>query len=98
MLVSLVFNLCLVCEGIRLEANNKATVLGLYGAAPNVELRVEDPRAILNDLCLLLISRPVDELRQYRIGLSINGPTGIILFPTAVQTVTAAMKAPLTGC
>ncbi len=29
---------CLICEGVRLEQNNKATFLGVYGITPFVEI------------------------------------------------------------
>jgi hypothetical protein len=83
-----VFNFCLICDSVRLEANNKATVLGLYGVAPNVEIRVEHPNAIIGDLCFLLISGRLTELRPYQIGLSIKDPAGVILFPIAEQITT----------
>ena len=37
------FDYCLICEGVRPELGGKLTILGYYGAAPNVEVVVNNP-------------------------------------------------------
>lgn len=35
------FSSCIVCEGVREEARGKLTILGFFGIAPNVDVRVQ---------------------------------------------------------
>jgi hypothetical protein len=90
-----IFRSCLICESVHLEANNKVTVLGLYGIAPNVEIRVNEPQAFLTELCFLLFSKRLTDLRPYQVGLSVKDPAGVILFPIAEQVATPTRIASL---
>jgi hypothetical protein len=71
---------CLVCEGVRPEAGGKATVLGLYGMTPDVEIRVRDLSQPIGSLCFLIFCEP--GTGEYSVLPQIVGPDGnIVLAP-----------------
>jgi len=81
-----IFRICLVCDIVRPEPNQKVTLLGLLGVAPNIEIIVPNPHQPILDLSFFFISKRLTELGNYRVGLSVKDPEGVILFPMAEQT------------
>lgn len=49
---------CIVCEAVRPEVGGKATILGLYGLAPHVEIRVRDLTQPIASICFLVFCEP----------------------------------------
>ena len=83
-----VFRACMICDSIRAEPNGKATILGLLGLAPLVEIVIPNPHIPVSDLSFVLFSNRLTTLKSYRIGLSIKDPSGTLMFPMAEQETT----------
>jgi hypothetical protein len=46
---------CLICDAAREEARNKVTLLGFFGIAPDVEIRVDRLDAPINELAFIFL-------------------------------------------
>jgi hypothetical protein len=66
---------CVVCEGARLEAFGKYTLLGFYGLAPFISIAFADPIKPLA-LCFGFIGRPGSGAGNYRVGARVTAPSG----------------------
>lgn len=80
---------CIVCEGMRPEVGGKLTILGFYGLAPNVDVRLVDPNLPLG-LSLVVGFPPINEIRPYAGIVTVTKPNGAIAYqtpPAAIQVV-----------
>jgi hypothetical protein len=90
---------CVVCDGLRPELGGKATVLGFYGVAPNVEL-LAPSLGISTPVCLVvgIPAPPKGTEREYQQSLSIIAPSGKVVLqtpstPATIQPGTRAILA-----
>lgn len=74
-----VFNFCIVCDDVRLEASNKAIIIGFYGMLPYAEIRVAHPSAPIPQIAFLLISGLPFKKGAYEIYISLEDPQGNVL-------------------
>ncbi len=90
------FNFCAVCDDVRLELQNKASLIGFYGMLPYVEINVQHPSLPLPKLAFLLISGTPLPAAKYRVRLSLKNPDGKELLPQAdAVTADVAVAGPL---
>ncbi len=75
------FNFCAVCDDVRLELENKGSLVGFYGMLPHVEINVQHPTLPLLKLAFLLISGTPVPAGKYRVRLSLKSPDGKELLP-----------------
>lgn len=66
---------CLVCEDLRLEKGNKATILGFYGVAPDVAIKVQDLKLPLQSIMFMFIGGEGEG--QFKITLQILNNDGV---------------------
>lgn len=88
-----IFKFCAVCDDVRLEVQNKASLIGFYGMLPYVEISVQNPTLPIAKLTFLLISGEPVPAGKYRLHLSLKDPQGRELLPqvdSVSQDVTAA--------
>lgn len=79
---------CLVCDDIRVEAGNKATLLGFYGVLPTVRIILKEWDKPLEKITFL-ISR-YGATRQYSAQFKIINPDATTLATSNVVTATPA--------
>jgi hypothetical protein len=65
---------CVVCEGVRPELGNKATVLGFFGLAPDVDIVLPSLPATVQ-LCFMLLTGEGNG-QTYAGVISISAPDG----------------------
>lgn len=72
---------CIVAEGIRLEVEGKATILGFYGVVPHVEIGIKDPKKPVSLHFILMSSGlpPETMPAQYKGRVRILKPDGSTL-------------------
>jgi hypothetical protein len=83
---------CIVCEAIRPEAAGKATILGFYGLAPNVELLTEK-MGIPLPVCFMVGFLPIaitDPLIIYEHFFTFTSPNGTVLVQTPPSPINNA--------
>ncbi len=73
------FTFCAVCDEVRLEVQNKATILGFYGMLPYVEIVVENPALPLAKVVFVLMSGRALPKGRYNVELTLKGPNGNVL-------------------
>lgn len=78
-------NFCLICDGVRPEMGGKLSILGFYGATPNVEIavgRLDQPVSIV---AVMGFGPITDATQVYNHSVSILNPDGTFLVqgPTA---------------
>jgi hypothetical protein len=81
------FEYCIVCEQVRMEANNKLAILGFYGVAPTAEIMMVDlekPAQILFIFGLSLI----DKEEQFKVRYEILKPEGSSLISSPLDDMT----------
>jgi hypothetical protein len=66
---------CLVCEDLRLEKGNKATILGFYGVAPNVGIKILDLKLPLQSIMFMFIGGEGEG--QFKVALRILNEKGV---------------------
>lgn len=66
---------CLVCEDLRVEKGNKATILGFYGVAPDVAIKVLDLKLPLQSIMFMFIGGEGEG--QFKITLQILNNVGV---------------------
>lgn len=66
---------CLVCEDLRLEKGNKATILGFYGVAPDVAIKILDLKLPLQSIMFMFIGGEGEG--QFKITLQILNNDGV---------------------
>lgn len=64
---------CLMCEDAREERYRKATILGLYGIAPNVEIIIKDMTKPIAPLTFVLLGGPGGGSFRARVEIRLEG-------------------------
>lgn len=96
-----IFKFCLVCDDVRVELQNKASIIGFYGMLDYVDINVQTPTLPIGKLTFLLVSGEPVPQGKYRVRLSLRDPKGKELLPQADATAPDARNAPLSviiGC
>lgn len=91
---------CLICDVLRPEVGSKLTILGFYGLAPNVDVRVVNQNSPVN-LSFLAGFPAVQDARPYAGTLIVtkpNGTTASQTGPVAIQVVAGRGGAWGVGC
>ena len=65
---------CIVCEDIRIERGNKATILGYYGITPDVRIGILEFEKPLNRLMFMFIGAEGEG--KFKTGIRILNPQG----------------------
>jgi len=73
---------CVVCEDVRQERNNKATILGFYGVAPDFNVKLRDFTRPLEKILFVLIADPAPR-QTYAVKARLLTPQGNVLNETA---------------
>ncbi|PYU27282.1 MAG: hypothetical protein DMG32_07790 [Acidobacteria bacterium] len=73
---------CLVCEGARLEAYGKYSVLGFYGIAPDVYIAI---REFIQPITLCFFFVCGRGSGNFNVGARLIAPNGSIIEPPSVQ-------------
>jgi hypothetical protein len=91
------FSYCIVCDALRPELAGKATILGFYGLAPNVNILMVKVGQIL-PVCFVIGFPPV-AAQELQKGMphyaTITGPSGRILTQTPPGPINAGPGAPI---
>jgi hypothetical protein len=101
---------CIVADDVRLEIQNKASIIGFYGIAPNVNISVAYPDRPIARMAFLLGSGSSVPVGSYRTRLQILNPQGTNLLddtqepivsevttPTGINAVVYCVPLPLSG-
>lgn len=72
---------CLICEDVRPEVRGKFTILGLYGVAPDVQIRLKELGKRIERLSFQLLGTTPDETRKYLVKPEVVGPDGEVIQP-----------------
>jgi hypothetical protein len=87
-------NYCLVCEGVRQELGGKFSLLGFFGATPNVDVgvgRLDQPL----QLAFLFGFGPVTDATQaYNYTISVLNPDRSVLFQTPAAKINVILNKP----
>lgn len=79
------FDFCIICDGIRPEVGGKATILGFYGVAPNVEVIVSNP-ALPVTLAFVAGFPPVTDAQAiYESSTIVTRPNQAVVLQTPPQ-------------
>lgn len=103
-----IFNLCLVADDVRIEVENKASIIGFYGRLPYVQISVTRPDLPIYKLTFLFISDGPVQAGRYNVRLSVKTPNGQELMepsnaassdavPGMLNTVISCIPFPLAG-
>jgi hypothetical protein len=93
-------NYCIICEGMRPEIGGKLTILGFYGLAPNVDVRVVNPNSPVI-LALIAGFPPLQDVRPYTGAVIVTKPDGTLAFqapPVLISVIQGRGGVWGTGC
>jgi len=79
----------LVCDAIRAEVAGKTTILGLYGACPDVEITIRDPTLPVDQLAFLVMAGQSPANATYNVEVQIVAPDGSPLAAVKNETFEA---------
>jgi hypothetical protein len=65
---------CLVCEDIRVEKGNKATILGFYGITPDVHIKIRELGKPIQRLMFVFLG--AEGGGQYKVTIRVVDPDG----------------------
>jgi hypothetical protein len=71
-----IYNLCLVADDVRLEIENKASIIGFYGRLPHVQIAVTRPDIPIYKLSFLFVSDGPVKAGRYNVRVSVKDPRG----------------------
>jgi hypothetical protein len=89
------FKFCIVCDDVRIEVQNKASIIGFYGMLDYVSLSVQNPALPIAKLAFMLISADPVPQGSYGIHLSLKDPRGNELLSQVDATRSDAHAGPL---
>lgn len=87
-----IFQHCIVSDDVRLELENKASIMGLYGLTPNVSIAVQFPDRPIPRLSFLLASGLPVPLGMYRTRLKFIDPSGVNLFENSDDEILSEVR------
>ncbi len=90
-----IFKFCIVCDDVRVEVQNKASIVGLYGMLDYTSINVQNPALPITKLVFMLISGAPVPPGPYGVHLSLKDPKGNELLPQVDATRMTALAAPL---
>ena len=68
-------NHCLVCDDVRPDLGNKLSLLGFYGVAPDLNIKMKDPEMPIAGLAIVFIMTR-ESTGSYSVKLLIEKPSG----------------------
>lgn len=90
-----IFRYCIVSDDVRLEIQNKASIIGLYGLTPNVNISVRFPDRPIPRMSFLLGSGASVAVGVYRTRLQFLDPHGTDLLKGLHDDIISTVQSPI---
>src|SRR6266481_2991317 len=106
--MSHIFDLCIVADDVRLELDNKASIIGYYGRLPDARIQVARTDLPIYKLVFLFVSAGMVQAGRYGVRLSVIDPAGKELMgpdesvssdatPGVLNSIISCLPFPLNG-